>query len=98
MVANKASILIFIKYSNFIDIFSPELALALLEHSEINDHTIELIEEQQPPYGPIYSLGPIELKTLKIHIKINLANNFIKHSKSLAKALIFFDKKSDRSF
>ena len=44
-------------------------------------------------YALIYNLGPVELETLKIYIKNNLANGFIRSSKSFAKAPIFFDKK-----
>ncbi len=47
--------------------------------------------------GPIYSLGPVELKTFKAYIKNNLANSFIKSSKSPAGAPILFEKKSDKS-
>ena len=47
-------------------------------------------EGKQPPYGPIYSLGPVELKTLKTYIKTNLANAFIKASKSPADTPILF--------
>ena len=39
----------------------------------------------------------MELETLKIYIKINLANGFIRPSKSLAGALILFDRKPDSS-
>ena len=53
--------------------------------------------DQQPSYGSIYSLGLIELETLKTYIDTNLANGFIRLSKSLVKASIFFDKKSDKS-
>ena len=40
----------------------------------------------------------MELETLKIYIKTNLANGFIRPSKSPAGALILFDKKPDGSF
>ena len=53
------------KYSDFADIFSKELAEVLLECTGINKNTIKLEDSNQPPYGPIYSLGPVELKTLK---------------------------------
>ena len=46
----------------------------------------------------IYSLRPVELEILKTYIKTNLANNFIRPSKSPTGAPIFFDKKPDRSF
>ena len=98
MIANNAPILIPTEYSDFANIFSLEQALELLKHIGINDHAIKLENSQQPPYGPIYSLRPVELKTLKTYIETNLANNFIRPSKSLAKAPIFFNKKPDGSF
>ncbi len=63
----------------------------------IYDHAIELVDDWQPLYGPIYSLGLVELETLKVYIKNNLANSFIRPSKSLTGASIFFNKNSDRS-
>ena len=63
----------------------------------MNEHVIKLEEDQQPLFGPIYSLGPIELETLKTYIETNLANSFIQHSKSPVRASIFFDRKPDRS-
>ncbi len=69
----------------------------LLEHTGINNHAIELVDDLQPPYGPIYSLGPVELETLKAYIKNNLASGFIRPSKSSAGAPILFDKKPDSS-
>ena len=59
----------------------------------MNEHAIELEEGKQPPFGPIYSLGPVELETLKTYIKTNLANNFIWPSKSPAGAPILFNRK-----
>ena len=64
----------------------------------MNEHAIKLEEGKQPLFGPIYSLGLVELETLKTYIKTNLANSFIRPSKSLARAPILFDKKPDRSF
>ena len=83
------------KYADFADIFCPDLASKLPEHTGINDHAIKLIDGQQLPYKPIYSLGPIELETLKAYIKTNLANGFIKSSKSPAVTPIVFDWKSN---
>ena len=42
LVANETFTSIPTKYSDFADIFSPELASKLLEHTGINDHAIEL--------------------------------------------------------
>ena len=44
-----------------------------------------------------YSLKPVELETLKTYIETNIANGFIRSSKSSIGAPIFFDRKSDRS-
>ena len=57
------------EYSDFSDVFSEERASILPEATELNQHAIELQEGQQPPYGPIYSLGPVELETLKLTLK-----------------------------
>ncbi len=85
------------EYANFANVFSPKLAAKLLEHIGINDHVIKLVDDWQPSYGLIYSLGPMELEILKAYIKNNLANGFIRSSKSAARALILFDKKPDGS-
>ena len=92
-ISTKASI----KYSDFVDIFSPDLASKLPKYTGINDHAIKLVDNQQPPYRPIYRLRPVELKMLKAYIKTNLANGFIRPSKSPAGAPILFDQKSDGS-
>ena len=85
------------EYSDYNNVFSAENAAELLENTGINEHAIELEEGKQPPFGPIYSLGPVELETLKTYIETNLANGFIRPSKSPAGALILFDRKSDKS-
>ena len=95
LIAEKAPIKVLTEYSDFADVFSPELATELPEHTKINTHAIDLEEGKQPPYGPIYSLGLMELETLKTYIEINLANGFIRPSKSPADAPILFDKKAD---
>ena len=75
-----------------------ENAVKLAENIGINKHTIKLKEGQQLPFGPIYSLGPVKLETLKTYIKTNLANDFIWLSKSPAGVSILFDRKADGSF
>ena len=96
-MANEALTLIPTEYFDFADIFPPELASELPEHTGINNHAIKLVNNRQPPYGLIYSLGPVELETLKTYIETNLKNGFIKSSKSPAGAPILFDKKPDGS-
>ncbi len=85
------------EYAYFADVFSPKLAAELSEHTGINNHAIKLVHDLQPSYSPIYSLGSVELETLKAYIENNLASDFIRSFKSPAGALIFFDKKPDGS-
>ena len=85
------------EYSDYSDVFSAENAAELPENTGMNKHAIELEEGKQPPFGPIYSLEPVELETLKTYIKTNVANGFIRPSKSPAGAPILFDKKPERS-
>ena len=68
------------------------------EYIEINNHAIKLVDDWQPSYGPIYSLGQVELETLKTYIETNLKNGFIRPSKSPVETPILFDKKSDGNF
>ncbi len=85
------------KYSDYVDVFSLDLAMELLENTGMNKHTIELIDGKQSPYGPIYTLSPVEQETLKAHIKTHPKTGFIRPSKSPASAPIFLTKKLDNS-
>ena len=97
LIAKEAPIKVPTEYSDFTDDFSPDLATELPEHTEFNTYAIDLEEDKQQLYGPIYSLGPVELETLKIYIKTNLPNGFIHPSKSPTSAPILFDKKPNGS-
>ena len=97
LIFDKALIEVSAKYSHYSNIFSLENAVELPENTRINEHIIKLEEDKQPPFRPIYSLGPVELKTLKTYIKANLANGFIRPFKFSVKAPIFFDWKPDES-
>ncbi len=85
------------EYVNFADVFSPKLAVELSEHIGINDHTIELVDDRQPPYSTIYNLKAVELETLKAYIKNNMFSGFIRPFKSPAGAPILFYKKLNAS-
>ena len=98
LIIKNTSIKIPDKYTNFANIFSLGLASKLLEYTKINKYTIKLVSGQQPPYGLIYSLGPVKLEILKAYIETNLANNFIRSSKALAGTPILFNQKSDSFF
>lgn len=86
------------KYANFTDIFCPDLMAKLLEHTRINDYVIELIDGKRPLYYSISSLKLVELEILKIYIKTNQPNNFIRSSNFLTGTLIFLVQKLDVSF
>ena len=86
------------EYADYTDVFLPDSTVELSEHIGINNHVIDLIIDKQPLYGPIYSLKPVELKTLKTYIETNLANGFIRPSKSPAATPILFICKKDGSF
>ena len=53
------------EYSDFFNIFSSNSAVELVEHNAIIDHPINLLDNKQPPHSLIYSLGLVELETLK---------------------------------
>ena len=93
MIADKTPITILAKYSDFVYVFSKKFAIVLLEHIKINTYVIDLEEDKQPLYKPIYSLKPVALKTPKTYIKTKLAHDFICLSKLPAGAPILFDKK-----
>ena len=87
-----------IKYLDFSDVFLEKSANILLERTGANKHAIKLEKGKQLPYRLIYSLEPVEFKTLKTYIKTNLANIFIQASKSLAGAPILFVCKPNGNF
>lgn len=72
-----------------------ENEVKLLKHTEIKNNAIKLEKDKQPSFDPIYSLEPMEPETLKTYIETNLANDFIRFSKSSAKVFIFFNSKLD---
>ena len=95
--ADEAPTEVLSEYANFADVFLRKLAIELSKHTKINDHTIKLVNDWQLPYGLIYSLSSVELETLKAYIENNLANSFIRPSKSPGKVPILFDKKLNGS-
>ena len=83
------------KYADYADVFSFNLVMELPKNTGINKHAIELRDDKQPPYRPIYSLELVKLKTLKTYIKTHLKTGFIQPFKSPAGASILFNKKPD---
>jgi hypothetical protein len=64
------------QYREFQDAFEKKNADILSEHRPY-DCAIDLQNEAQPSFGPIYNLSQNELSTLKDYIEENLAKNFI---------------------
>ena len=63
---------------DFTNVFLEEKALVLPERTKLNEHVIDLEDGKQPPYRPIYSLGPVELEmTLKTYIETYFKTGFI---------------------
>ena len=98
LLFDKAFTKVLAEYSNYNNIFLAKNIAEYLENTGINEHTIELKNGKPLPFDLIYSLRPVELKILKIYIKTNLANGFIRPFKFAIKIPIFFNRKLDRSF
>ena len=82
------------EYHEFADLFSESESEKLPLHRSYN-HTIPLKLGTTPPFGPIYSMSPKELETLKDYCEANLRKGYIKHSQSPCRAPVLFVKKAD---
>lgn len=76
-VVNQVITLIFIKYSDFANLFFFKFVYQLFKYVRINNYINKFINKWQLFYEPIYSLKIIELEILKTYFKRNLANSFI---------------------
>ncbi len=83
-------------YEEFRDVFYSSTSNVLPSHT-VHDHSISLIDNQQPPFGPMYSLTEAEQTELCHYVNTSLANGLIQPSKSPAGAPILFVKKKDDS-
>ena len=92
--SREADIKLLKKYKEFSDVFDKMKANTLPEHRPY-DCPIDLQLGKEPPWDTIYILSPVELETLLEYIDENLANEFIRHSRSPAGAPIFFVKKKN---
>lgn len=90
LFTNDVFITMLSEYFKFADVFFAKCAIEFLKFTGINDYTIDLIENQQLFYKPVYNLEPIELEMQKTYIKINWANSFICPFKSLTCVPILF--------
>ena len=80
--------IIMAKYFNYNNVFLVKNIVELLKNTRINNHIIKLKKNKQLLFGFIYNLRPVEVETLKIYIKTNLANGYIQLFKFSTKVLI----------
>ena len=87
------------EYLGFVNVFLDKLANILSKQIRANEHAIKLKQGKQSPYWPLYNLGSVvKFETLKFYVETNLANGFIKASKSPVGALILFVCNFNSSF
>lgn len=91
LLANETLNNVLPKYSDYADVFSPDLAIGLPKHIGINDYTIKLKKSKQLAHSPIYSLDPGELETFKTYIKTHLKTWLISSFTFPVGPLIFFE-------
>ena len=84
------------KYKEYLDVFDKVKASTLPKHQPY-DCRIDLQPGKNPQWGPIYNLSLVEVETLREYINENLANGFIRKSRSATGAPIFFVKKKNGS-
>lgn len=84
------------EYHDQLDAFSKKEADKLPPHRSF-DHRIPLIDNQIPPFGPIYSLSILEQEELRRYLDDMLEKGFITPSESPAASPILFVKKKDGS-
>jgi hypothetical protein len=72
-----------VQYQEFVKVFTKKKVKTVPPNGQI-DHPIDLEPDYKLPYGRIYNLTELELKTLKAYIETNLANSFIQRSSSSA--------------
>lgn len=92
-VATSELVILLEAYEDFEDVFSVENAEHLLLY-KVHDNAINVANGKQISYRPIYSLMKNELFIFSAYIDKNLANKFIRSSKSAAVAAILFTLKS----
>jgi hypothetical protein len=83
------------KYHQFSELFNPETFTENLPKHRSYDHAINLLPGTQPPWGPVYPLSELELKTLREFLDTALKSGKISPSRSKAGAPILFVPKAE---
>jgi hypothetical protein len=82
------------EYHNFQDVFS-EKAMRMLPPHRPYDLKIEMVDNQDPPFGKIYNMSSVELGALKVHIDELLGKGYIQALLSPAGTPVLFVKKKN---
>lgn len=85
-----------VKYSEYVDGFS-EIKAEIHAPRHSIDHAIDLEPGLKLPYGRIYNLSEVELRTHNTYHETKLANGFIQWSSSSEAAPILFQKEGWRT-
>ena len=91
---NKGSSSLPAAYEDYRDVFDADEAAKLPTQTHTT-HAIDLEEGAKVPYGPIYHLSELELRTLRDYLAENERRGWIRKSKSPAGAPILFVPKKD---
>lgn len=83
-----------VEFRDYSDVFSDEGHAQLAEHGP-GEHQIDLIDGEEPPYGPLYPLSARELEVLREYLDNALEKGWIRPSTSPAGAPILFVPKKD---
>ena len=82
------------QYRDYQSVFNGQYSDELPPHPSF-DHTIDMVEGKEPPWGPIYALPEKELEVLRTYLDDMLRSGKIRPSKSSASAPILFVPKKE---
>ena len=82
------------QYRDYQSVFNSQYSDKLLPHQSF-DHAIDIVEGQEPPWGPIYALLEKELEVLRTYLDEMLHSDKICPIKSSAGAPILFVPKKE---
>jgi hypothetical protein len=80
------------RFSEFVEIFTKKNAETVAPHRRI-DHPIHIKPDYQLPYGRMYNLSDVDLRTLQAYFETNLPNGFLQRSSSAVAVPLLFAKK-----
>ena len=82
------------QYWDYHSVFDGQYSDELPPHRSF-DHAIDMVEGEEPPWGPIYALSEKELEVLRTYLADMLTSGKIRPSKSSAGAPILFVPKKE---